>query len=111
MTIVIHNSVLNINFQTTPQLPLKEEAKGWQTRASNVFKLCHYSFCIEYVNLALKYTPADRKQTFSLLLCQRSQAEQQLGHYTSGLEDAKKASMMTPEMLEVIVPMPLSFTI
>ena len=61
-----------------------------------------YTFCIDYVNLALKYTPADCKQTFSLLLCRRSQAFQQLGDYERGLEDAQTASMMNPDMSEVI---------
>ena len=61
-----------------------------------------YTFCIDYVNLALKYTPADSKQTFSLLLCRRSQAFQQRGDYERGLEDAKNASMMNPDMSEVI---------
>ena len=50
----------------------------------------------------MKYTPADCKQTFSLLLCQRSQAFQQLGDYERALEDAKTASMMNPDMSEVI---------
>lgn len=54
------------------------------------------------MNLALKYTPADYKQTFSLLLCRRSQAFQQLRDYERALEDAKAASMMNPDMSEVI---------
>ena len=74
----------------------------WKNRASHVFKLGHYTSCIECANLALKYTPAESKRVFSLLLCQRSEAENQLGDYTSGLKDAKKATMMTPEMLGVI---------
>ena len=51
--------------------------------------------------MALKYTPAESTGIFSRLLSQRSEAEQRLGEYTSGLEDAKKASMMTADMLEV----------
>ena len=103
-SLVIHDNQHFVRFSDTTYLQssLKEEAKGWQVRASHVFNLGDYSSCIEYVNLALKYTPADSKRTFSLLLCQRSQAEQQLGDDTTGLEDAKKASMMSPEMPEVI---------
>ena len=63
--------------------------------------LGQYKSCIECVNLALKYTPAESTGIFSRLLSQRSEAEQRLGEYTSGLEDAKKASMMTADMLEV----------
>ena len=51
--------------------------------------------------MALKYTPGESTGIFSRLLSQRSEAEQRLGEYTSGLEDAKKASMMTADMLEV----------
>lgn len=51
--------------------------------------------------MALKYTPAESTGIFSRLLSQRSEAEQRLGEYTRGLEDAKKASMMTADMLEV----------
>jgi len=83
-------------------LSLQEEAKRWEVRAAHAFVSSAYTFCIDYVNLALKYTPADSKQTFSLLLCQRSQAFQRLGDYERGLEDAKTASMMNPEMFEVI---------
>ena len=82
---------------------IKEEARRWEARAAHAFKSSYYSFCVDYVNLALKYTPADSKQTFSLLLCQRSQAVQQLGDYEKGLEDAKDASKMNPGLLEVII--------
>ena len=51
--------------------------------------------------MALKYTPGESTGIFSRLLSQRSEAEQRLGEYTSGLEDAKRASMMTADMLEV----------
>lgn len=80
---------------------IKDEAKHWQFRASHVFKLGQYKSCIECVNLALKYTPGESTGIFSRLLSQRSEAEQRLSEYTSGLEDAKKASMMTADMLEV----------
>ncbi|XP_074628132.1 TPR and ankyrin repeat-containing protein 1-like isoform X4 [Acropora palmata] len=82
--------------------PIKseDEAKRWEVRAAHAFESSAYTFCIDYVNLALKYTPADCKQTFSLLLCQRSQAFQQLGDYERALEDAKTASMMNPDMSE-----------
>ncbi|KAJ7371742.1 TPR and ankyrin repeat-containing protein 1 [Desmophyllum pertusum] len=82
--------------------PIKseEEAKRWKDRAAHAFESRHYNFCIDYVNLALKYTPADSKQTFSLLLCQRSEASQKLGDYEHGLDDAKNAAMMNPGMLE-----------
>ncbi|XP_015747421.1 PREDICTED: dnaJ homolog subfamily C member 7-like [Acropora digitifera] len=74
--------------------PIKseEEAKRWEVRAAHAFDSSAYTFCIDYLNLALKYTPADYKQTFSLLLCRRSQAFQQLRDYERALEDAKAAS-------------------
>ena len=81
---------------------MKEEAKRWEDRAAHAFVSSAYNFSIDYVNLALKYTPADCEQTFSLLLCRRSQAFQQLGDYERALEDAKNASMMNPDMFEVI---------
>ncbi|KAJ7371766.1 TPR and ankyrin repeat-containing protein 1 [Desmophyllum pertusum] len=82
--------------------PIKseEEANRWKDRAAHAFKSSNYNVCIDYVNLALKYTPADSKQTFSLLLCQRSEASQRLGDCEHGLDDAKNASMMNPGMLE-----------
>ena len=82
---------------------LKEEANRWESRAGHAFKSSNYAFCVEYVNLALTYTPADSKHTFSLLLCRRSQAVQQLGDYESGLEDAKHAAKMNPGLLEVFI--------
>lgn len=60
-----------------------------------------YKSCIECINLALKYTPAESTGIFSRLLSQRSEVEQQLGEYTRGLEDARKASMIAVDMLEV----------
>lgn len=63
------------------------------------------------MNLALKYTPADYKQTFSLLLCRRSQAFQQLRDYERALEDAKAASMMNPDMSEVITAVSSNFAL
>lgn len=83
-------------------MSLKEEAKRWQVRASHVFSLGLYKLCVQCVNLGLKYTPVESKQTFSRFLCQRSEAEQQLGDYVRGLEDARSALKMTSELLEVI---------
>ncbi|XP_068702489.1 TPR and ankyrin repeat-containing protein 1-like [Montipora foliosa] len=76
----------------------EEEAKRWQMRASDLFEKGVYGICKECVNLAVMYTTNDL--SLSLLLCQRSKVEKQLGNYTNGLEDAKKATKMTPTLLE-----------
>ena len=73
-------------------------------RASSLFEQAdrHYDrICKEYVNLAVKYTPAYSNVTLSFLLCLRSKVEQRLGDYARGLEDAKNALKMDPTMLEV----------
>ncbi|XP_068717953.1 TPR and ankyrin repeat-containing protein 1-like [Montipora capricornis] len=76
----------------------EEKAKRWQMRASDLFEKGFHSICKECVNLAVMYTTNDL--SLSLLLCQRSKVENQLGNYADGLEDAKKATKMTPALLE-----------
>ena len=73
-------------------------------RASSLFEQPDRRYdriCKEYVNLAVKYIPANSNVTLSFLLCLRSKVEQRLGDYTKGLEDAKNALKMDPTMLEV----------
>ena len=70
-------------------------------RASDLFEKGFYSICKECVNLAMMYTTNDL--SLSLLLCQRSKVESQLGNYADGLEDAKNATKMTPTLPEVII--------
>jgi len=73
-------------------------------RASSLFEQeesCYDRVCKEFVNLAVKYTPANSNVSLSSLLCLRSKVEQRLGDYAKGFEDAKNALKMDPTMLEV----------
>lgn len=79
----------------------EEEAKRWGERANQTFHLRNYNLSIDYLNQALMYTPADSRETFSHLLCRRSEAYQQLKNFQSGLEDAVNASKICPRMSEV----------